>query len=95
MCERADDRRHDRSEERVVAGGSDEGEVVREESGVERGLDAGGVEAAVFGEWVVAVDEERAERERERARCRGSVARWWSLRRVVMGWWSYGIRGTF
>ena len=61
----ADDRCHDRGEERVVAGGGGEGEVVGEECGVERGLDAGGVQAAVLGEWVVAVDEKRAERERE------------------------------
>jgi hypothetical protein len=40
----------------------DEDGVVGEEGGVEGILDAGYVEAAVFGEWVIALDEQRNER---------------------------------
>ena len=42
--------------------GDEEG-VVGEERGVEGVLDAGDVEASVFGEWVIALDEERDEGE--------------------------------
>ena len=43
---------------------ADEDGVVREEGGVEGELDAGDVEAAVFGERVVAVEEKGDQRER-------------------------------
>ena len=46
-------------EEREVQVLGDKGRVVREECGVEEVLDAGDVEAAVFGEGVVALDEQR------------------------------------
>jgi len=36
----------------------DEGGVLRKERGIKLPEDAGDVEAAVFGEWVVAMDEQ-------------------------------------
>jgi hypothetical protein len=54
----------DRSEEREAQVLGDEGRVVGEERGVERVLYAGDVEAAILGEGMVAVDEQREERKR-------------------------------
>ena len=48
--------------EKLQVLGDELGEV-REEGGVERELDAGDVEAAVFGERVVAMYQKRSERE--------------------------------
>jgi hypothetical protein len=52
------------SEDGVVQVLADEDGVVREEGGVEGELDAGDVEAAVLGEWVIPVEEKRGEGER-------------------------------
>ena len=50
-------------EEREVQVLGDEGRVMRKERGVEGVLDAGYVEAAVFGERMVALDEKREGRQ--------------------------------
>ena len=50
-------------EEREVQVLGDEGRVMRKERGVEGVLDAGDIEAAVFGERMVALDEQREGRQ--------------------------------
>ena len=64
----ADELRHDGREERVVASGVDEGLIVWKKRWIEAGFNARDVEAAVLGEWVVAVDEQGAESERNQDR---------------------------
>jgi len=59
-----DDRRDERSEEREAEMRGDESGVVRKERGVQQVFDAGDVEAAVFSKGVVAVHQQRGQRER-------------------------------
>jgi hypothetical protein len=46
-----------------MPGGGDEGEIVGEERGIEAGLDARDIDAAVFGEGMIAVNQQGAESE--------------------------------
>jgi len=77
----ADDSGEGRGEDGEVQVLADEVGVVREERGVKLVLDAGDVEAAVFGEGMIAVDAEGAEREGSEQGCPGCSGPGFRVRR--------------